>query len=505
MGSIDPKIARPVGVLESYSTSRHNLGFYRCVCQTARYNVSLPLDSSDFMSVIEQAVAQAILSHPVLQAGIIDENTRSPSWVYLPHLDLSQLIRWEYLDASTSSDRDAALQRVLEARHSTLWPDLHRRPGYEFIILAPKTTKISGLEALRVDIVFAVHHAYADGNSCLILHRTLHQALNNPLAVPSFDPLSHILTITTNTPLPPPQEALIDFKLSWPFFIKTLWTEFAPSFLKPTSPTSAWAGKPISLHPDNNTRLRLVSFPAPVAADILTHCRARTPTLTPLLHVLILHSLARRLPVEAIINHSLTSNTPISLRRLLPPGGKMGFDPDTSMGVILAGQDHRFPPSTVSQIRNVSQSPSDEVIFSLTASVSDELRHKVSTLPKDDITALMPWVKDYNAWFRQKLGRGRETTWEVSNVGAADFGRRTDGEEKEGEGWKVDRLVFSQSGAVAGPAFAASVAGVKAGELTVTFSWQEGIADEGLVEGVEEDLREWLTGFARTGRFGDAA
>ncbi|KAB5513210.1 alcohol acetyltransferase [Coniochaeta sp. 2T2.1] len=503
MGSMDPKIARPVGVLESYSTSRHNLGFYRCVCQTTRYNVPLILDNSDIVSVIEHAVAQAILYHPVLQAGIIDEDTASPTWVYLPYLDLSQLIRWERLDASTPSNRDAALQRVLEARHSTLWPDLHRRPGYEFIILGPKTTTDTTAEYQSIDIVFAVHHAYADGNSCLILHRTLHHALNNPSPIPSFDPLSHTLTIITHSPLPPPQEALIEFKLSWPFFLKTLWTELAPSFLKPAPPAPAWAGKPISLHPHNTSRIRLISFPSPLAADILANCRAKSATLTPLLHVLILHSLSRRLPDKAIANNrSLTSNTPISLRRLLPAGGKMGFDPDTSMGVILAGQDHRFLPSSISALRALT-SLSDNLIFSLTASVSAELKQKVSTLPKDDITALMPWVKDYNARFRQKLGKERGTTWEVSNVGAADFGRRTEGEEKDG--WAVDRLVFSQSGAVAGPALAVSVAGVKAGELTIALSWQEGIVEEELVEGVKEDLEGWLTAFARRGGFGEIA
>lgn len=456
------------------------------------------LRDQNLESVVEHAVAQTILSHPVLQVGIVGEDTTSPSFVYLPSLDLSNLIRWEQVDADTPSGRDAALQRVLEVRHSTLWPELHRQPGYQFIVLEPSLSERSSAAILTIDIVFAFHHGYGDGTSGVILQRTLLEALNSPGLVPSFNPSSHVLTIDSASPLPPPQDALINFKISWSFLIKTLWGEFAPSFLKPAPSEPAWAGKPISLRPDG-THLRLFSLPATTASDIVARCREKSTTLTPLLHVLVLHSLVKRLPESAVANHTLTCATPISLRRLLPPGGKLGFDRDSSMGVVLAGQDHRFSASTIRKIR--AGGAADEVlVWDLTASMAGELKRKVATLPNDDITALMAWVSDYNEWWRKKLGKERENTWELSNIGAADF---TPDDEKAI--WSVDRVIFSQSANVAGPAFSVSVAGVKGGELAVTLSWQESIVDEQLLDGVAGDLEQWLSNFARTGRFGFAA
>lgn len=484
---------------ESYSTSRHNLGFYRCVGLTGRFNVSRSLlrDHSDqsLKPVIELAVAQTILSHPVLQAGIACEDTTSPYFVYLPRLDLSKIIKWAQVDSDRPSDRDTTLRRVLEARHSALWPDLNQQPGYQFIVLGANR---SGTETLTIDIIFAFHHAYGDGPSGVILQRTLLQALNSPAAVPPFNPSTHMLTIDRPCPLPPPQDALINFKISWSFLIKTLWGEFGPSFLKPSPPEPAWAGQPISLSPES-TRLRLLSFPTLTASDIISRCREHSTTLTPLLHVLVLHSLAKRLPASAASNHTLTSSTPISLRRLLPPGGKQGFDPDKSMGVILAAYNHRFSSSTIQQIR--SGDASDEsFIWDLTSSFAKDLKRKTASLPDDDITALMSWISDYHAWWKKKLGKERESTWEVSNIGAADFTQ-----EDTKAGWSVDRVVFSQSGSVAGSAFSVSVAGVKGGELAVTLSWQESIVDDELLDGLAADLEKWFISFARSGRFEIAA
>jgi hypothetical protein len=169
------------------------------------------------------------------------------------------------------------------------------------------------------------------------------------------------------------------------------------------------------------------------------------------------------------------------------------------MGVILASQGHRFSSCTIRQIRTGGASD-ESLVWDQTSSLANELNRKVASLPNDDITALMAWISDYNAWWRKKLSKEREETWQLSNVGAADFTP-----EDEKAGWRVDRVIFSQSGHVAGSAFSVNVAGVKGGELALTLSWQESIIDDELLDGVVVDLREWLTSFAGTGRFGFAA
>lgn len=420
---------------------------------------------------IEHAVAQAILAHPILQVGIRDEHTKEPYFVHLPTLDLSQIVRW--VDIDPAADNDSILCRVLEDRHSNLWPDLAHRPGYEVILLAPKDSPSSGF---TLDMVFSWHHALGDGTSGTIFHQTLLQALNDPSPVPSFSPTTHTLTLTP-TPLLPSQESLFKFPLSWTFFLKTLWTEFAPSFLRPAVETP-WTGAPIT--PDHNTtHIRLLTIPAATLTSLLREVKSHSVTLTPLIHILVLRSLSLRLPPSAF-----TSSTPISLRRLLPPTGAV--NPRTAMGVYLAVQSHTFPSTTAQLLR--SDPTNHNQLWSLTTQLSTSLKQKVSSLPADDLVGLLPYITDPHKRWLGKVGQARETTWEVSNVGAVEM-------EAEG-GWRVDRMVFSQSGNVAGNAFGVNVAAVRGGELAVTLSWQEGIVQGEVMDGVRGDLEGWLTGLA---------
>lgn len=470
---------------ETFSTSRHSLGFYRSVGQTARYCVPVAaLQNKTLESVVEHAVAQAILAHPILQVGIKDEDTKEAYFVYLPTVDLSQIVRWENVGPET--DRDEVLCRILGDRHSTLWPDIAHRPGYEVVVLRRSPTASSKAEKdLTLDIIFAWHHALGDGTSGAIFHRTLLDALNKPSPLPPFSPSTHIITLT-RTPLVPPQESLIKFHISWTFFLKVLWSEFAPSFLcAPTEPI--WTGKPVT--PDHNTaRVRFITFPAATVSSLIAQTRKKSTTLTPLLHILVLHSLSRHIPEAA--GSGFTSTTPISLRRFIPVSGPV--NPETTMGVIICSDAHHFPSTTVDQLR---ANPSDESqIWSLASTLGTELKAKVASLPADDGVGMLPWVTDFHKRWLDRVGKQRETTWEVSNIGAVDMGAGGD--------WRVQRMVFSQSQSVAGSAIGVSAVAVRGGELAVTLTWQEGIVEEEVVDGVAGDLERWLTGLAEKGLFG---
>jgi hypothetical protein len=225
----------------------------------------------------------------------------------------------------------------------------------------------------------------------------------------------------------------------------------------------------------NVTHLRLLTLPAPALTTLLHEVKSHSVTLTPLLHVLVLRSLSLRLQ-----GAGFTSTTPISLRRLLPPIGEV--NPKAAMGVYLAVQNHTFPSSTTNLLR---ADPTDtDKIWSLTTALSTSLKTKVSSLPADDVVGLLSYVTDYHQRWLSKVGQARETTWEVSNVGAVEM----DGNG----GWTADRMVFSQSGNVAGNALGVNVAAVRGGELAVTLSWQEGIVREEVVECVRADLERWL-------------
>jgi hypothetical protein len=157
------------------------------------------------------------------------------------------------------------------------------------------------------------------------------------------------------------------------------------------------------------------------------------------------------------------------------------------MGNYLAVQDHVFPSTTAHLLR--SDPTNEALIWSQTTQLFTSLKQKVASLPADDAVALLPYITAHHKRLLGKIGQQRDMTWEVSNVGAVDM-------EVDGGGWKVDRMVFSQSANVAGNALGVNAAAVKDGELAITLTWQDGIVEEEVADGVKEDLERWLGGLA---------
>lgn len=439
--------------------------------------------------MLEVAVANLVLRLPRLRVVITGDETSRPYFASVPSLDLSYHLECVELPAELDFQaRDSHLLHVLEAQHNQLWPDVGTRPPWRVLVVYDPRPSQSE-DRLMLDIVLAIHHSLADGRSTAIFQASLLDELNKPsarlscledhvLRMPGKPHHGHIL---------PPQEELVKFTTSWRFIAGTLWNEFASGWLRKPATDLPWTGAPVRSDP-YQTRLRLVTIPAKAVSQLLANCRANGTTLTPLLHVLILTSLARRLPAETAT--WFQSCTPIDLRPFVQSGSHV-TDAADFFGVLVTSASHSFDSSRVSGLR---EQASGEIIWSLARTLRQELKERVETIPQDDMVSMLSWITDWRTFWLNKANKPRESTYEVSNIGSLR-GSPEDTANIMAETrsrWQILRSVMSQCAIVAGPALCASVSGVIGGPISIALSWQDGIIESGLVEGVAHDLQLWM-------------
>ncbi|RYP72354.1 hypothetical protein DL769_004463 [Monosporascus sp. CRB-8-3] len=459
---------------------------------------------------IENALATVMMQHGILRVGIADEDTREPVFTYLRTIDLRQMIEWKKIPASGPEAYMRGLLRSTEAQHNRLWEDLPRRPGWKLIV--HQSIQPDDAENLKLDISFAFHHAYADGQSAFIFHRDLLRALNRG-GLPPAELQDHVLRLTERPRLPPGAEELVPFSISWPYLLKLIWAEIiwkelVPSWLKPTpSPdTAPWVGNPINPEP-HKANLRLVRVPQTALASLLAACREHGITLTPLLQALVLASLASRLPPD--VAPAFQFMTAISLRRFAKESAGL-FDRANGLHSLVTAHTHRVGAPAVSVLRachgTAGRTPTpqdaESPIWDTAAEIGAGLREKVDSLPRDDVAGLTAWVSDWRKRWVGRFGGRREVAWECSNAGSLGARDAGDGDTPGAGGWRIDRSVFSQGAAPVGAAFALNVAGVEGRGLWMTVSWQETAVETELMEGLVGDLQGWIDSFGSAGRFG---
>lgn len=466
---------------EIYSSSRHSVGFYKCVVNTCRYVVPISrLRGQHPRRALEVAIAHVVLGLPSLGIGIAGEETPNPHFVALPSIHLDNHV--EYVEGP-DQHRDAALLRILEKQHDQAWPAIASRPPWRATVIsyprsATGSDSINALVAL--DVVFAVHHSIADGRSTAAFHARLLSELSR-MAESPMQLSGHVISLPKNPQLVPPLEEVVRLTQSWSFLLHTLWREFAPAWLQKT-PATTWTGGPITREPCQ-TNLRLVVLPANMARKVLAACREHHTTLTPLLHALTLASLIKHVPAE--VAGAFSSSTPIDLRPFMehdqpsqdPPGA-------LQFGVLVTTQNHRFEAPVLQDLRR--NEGVENSLWKIAGELRSEMKRRLEGLPWDDIISMLGWVSDWRKFWLTKLGKQRETTWEVSNIGSMA------GSSEDANGWRIERSIMSQGATVSGAAIGVNVAGISRGDICITLSWQEGIVDGGIIDSLAADLQNWL-------------
>ncbi|KAE9368849.1 hypothetical protein N431DRAFT_470533 [Stipitochalara longipes BDJ] len=457
-------VLRPVGLMEQFSTVRHDLGLYRCVQNTARY--SIDRSTNDLIDTLENALIKVISRHPPLCCGIINDDKDDPAFIRLESIDISKCIDHRILDSSTPEEYEQGLTEILEHQHRQLWSNIHCQPLWKLIIVQSKALSS---EKTVFDAIFAWHHAIADGLSGMVFHRSLQEALNGPAIIAMAD---HTIKISDTISLFPPQEEMIKFKISWSFLLAAVWHTMRPKWLFPDS-SPPWTAANVPTNTENfEPHIKLISIPSEDVASILSACREQKTTLTGLFQALIVSSLAIRVPNAT----SFTSSTPFSPRSI------SGISSTSDIAVQVCSHSSKHTPDVIAAIRASSDSAqATHQIWTVARSFRNSLAADMAQMPRDNVVGLLQYAGSIHNMFLSKLGKRRDDTFQVSNIGTFK------NDIREGE-WRIERMFFTQCG-MAGSAFYFNATSVVDGPLSISVTWMEGDIEEQLIGNIVADVR----------------
>ncbi|EWG36833.1 hypothetical protein FVEG_00699 [Fusarium verticillioides 7600] len=490
----EPNVIRPMSNLELYHSALHTL---RHSCGTAvvcRYGLPSHLVGGSVESIrnaFHRAMAHTVAEHPMLQVGILNENSAVPSWIQLETVDLGLHISWQEIKAS--DDYEGSLKHEIRNQLDTWFTDVETKPGWRASVLWPE----GSIQSL--DVIFCWNHTNFDGVGGKILHQTLLRNLNDPKTDHELNFDGGVLHLSSTADrFPPPPEELIKIPVSWGFALATIWKELRPPFLVSNDPTQAnWA--PVRQEP-YQTEFRTFSIEDATLKKVLSKCRANRTTITGLLHALPLLSLALQLD-EGKKHHkqeakSMFAISALDTRRFIPANSEAypWHVPSTTMDNQMTLVNHLFGEDLVTEIRSKAKGiPSqshamtqlENFVWVAAVQAREDIQSKLDKGMENDPSGLMNFIKDWRVQKKQQLKKPRVGAWGVSNLGILDG-------VIEGSGWKIERAVFQLSCELTSPVFHISSISVKGKEMCVDVSWQQGIIDAEIGDTLASDMEAWI-------------
>ncbi|KAG9494883.1 hypothetical protein J7337_013112 [Fusarium musae] len=465
-----------LGVLGRYYSARHTLGQYRSACVTATYNISLPNDSSlsELDNALEYAIQATIRLHAGLQYGVSGEKEAGvPLFGQIRTFnrqDVLKVIDSQDVngnDGKGGGTTDDPLSKLLESGHSALW--VENKPAWKAVVVKHTSNRRSGL-SLRLDIAFFAHHTIADGLSDVAFHASLMRNLRLDTPIPAKWPLE-----LNEVQDPPPTIEESVGCLSCNCTICT-----TPD----KSDEPVWGGGPISAAPTVNyeSRVRIVTVPAAPFSSLLRKCKHANVTVTGLLHAIICTSL----------NHSINEDVP-GFRAVTPFSARRHTGAsDAEIVNHISYLTSYVSRGDLQKFRDChSGSDTEEQhIIDLARGFSNEVVAKVKEFPHGSMATKLSQFQDVLQECQNQGGTDRRYTYELSNLGSVSSIC-----PPEGSGIKLDRLVFTQCGFVAGPALGFNSVSTRGGDFTISITWQKGTVAESVVENVVQELETRLTTF----------
>ncbi|KAF5553200.1 hypothetical protein FNAPI_6805 [Fusarium napiforme] len=465
-----------LGVLGRYYSARHTLGQYRSACVTATYNISLPNDSLlyELDNALENTLQATIRQHSGLRYGISDAKEADvPLFRQICTFDREDVLK--VIDSQDAKGHDEVagdmiddvLSRVLESRHSALW--IRNKPAWKVVVVKHTNNYKSG-PSLRLDIYFFAHHAIADGLSGVAFHASLMRNLKLGIPVPARWPLE----LNEVQDPPPAIEESVDC-LSCNCTICT-----TPD----KSDEPAWAGGSVSAAPTvgYESRVRLVTVPAAPFSSLLRKCKQANVKVTGLLHAIICASLSIAIKEDV---PGFRAVTPFSARRHTGASDAEIVNHISYLTSYVSRED-------LQKFRDCHRGSDTEEqhIIDLARRFSNEVATKAKEFPHGSMATKLSHIQDVLLECQSQGGTERRYTYELSNLGSVSSIL-----PPEDRGIKLDRLVFTQCGFVAGPALGFNCASTRGGDFAISITWQRGIVEEYVVEDVARDLKTRLGTF----------
>ncbi|RFU77964.1 alcohol acetyltransferase [Trichoderma arundinaceum] len=458
---------RPLGKLEQVSASCHHLGFFNNVGLSAHYELlsSSSLAVSDLRNLVYAAVGDVVSRHRILFAIPVDEDTPNTYFASLPSVDLNRSIKFLTRSQpfnSLSGGEDKELDAILEDQHNTNFKaDYGTVPFWRLIILRNAEANM-GFTAS-----FIYHHAIGDGVSGLLFHNAFLNALESASLSSSSSPQSREIIV-------PDEHAKVLPALG----------ELHPLPINPKSPIHSaanlneWTGNYIQ-YPCKSRWISL-HLSTETSKSFFHKCKQNELSVTSVLSSIIAMALFDILPPTT---EALTCIIPVNLRPWLQLPGKVA---NTAIGTYFDATRVQFTrPSQSPQ----APSPTDD-IWAGAQQASRGMRHYLDDVsPSGEpytAVSVLEAIPDVSAIFSSTIGNPRDAAFEVTNVGLFSSALET----KHAPLWQVGKVLLSRSSLVSGAAITVSAATGGDGSMTVGFSWQEGVLEDGLVQKLNQRVRQ---------------
>ncbi|KAF5374355.1 hypothetical protein D9758_004733 [Tetrapyrgos nigripes] len=446
---------RSPGLLESYHLVSHGLGMDSCVLSAAKYVHPDP----DIFSLCQQLLFPALHSiipqHPILCVRASDARVSPIHFIRMDTIDLSKIVR--YLDQSSQH-----LEEVIESELTKPFDTTRDVPLWRLTVLNDNT------------IIFAFHHGIGDGMSGLAFHRTLLRTLRAQNQKP--DSFIQKVFVPKDITLVGASDQLTDVSSSWSQVIRAVLDLFIPSPW--TSAAKSWTGNDVPVQiPPLQAHARIIQVAARDAQRLLDVCRAHEATITSALHSLMISSLSNILQnssyLPLVTNKStLFSGIPVSLR----------FQTGVSKDAICNHLSMIFVTSPIQP----------QFSWSEASALATTLRTKSRTC-KSEVGLLRFLFGNYAGFLKGNLGKKRQTTLELSNIGRFELDDHEDDNEKRGPSWEIQDLVFAHCNVTMGAAIKLNVASAPSGNMAICVTWGDCTVDSQLVDMFIERLKHQIS------------
>lgn len=411
---------------------------------------------------------------------ILDGNTESPTIATPKTLDLDAHL--ELREAEDDIPEHECIEKLMAQIGDVQFSSLHTTPPWKVVLMPLKSGEASGQSRLLV--LYSNYHSHGDGRSGLAFHNSFHAGLVKYVGQASkdFESIESICKAPT-IPLLLPIEEGGKLTLSWPYLLSPLLGTYLPtpiaSFLgiRPSwlaHEAGIWRGKQTTFDPaDHTTGLLLLTIEATAISKVLQQCRAKKTTFTGLLEHLIVRSLVAP-DGGAITTDAFNTGIAIDMRHLFGDRYSSG-----SMLNCVTGYSELVVLDRSQETTNWTTDPSSN-FWEAARKTSAGLKTASSTLHNQPI-GLLQYLKGFRAWTTGKIGKERETSFEISNLGAFSPASQTKDAVPD---ITIEKLVFSQPAEASGSLLNFNPVSLKGGPLAMTVTWQRGVL--GLAGGSDE-------------------
>jgi hypothetical protein len=394
---------------------------------------------------ILRALRQMVLAHPALCVQLAGSHDKKPYFVRLPVVDVSDVLEY-------SEDLSKTVEEVLAAELIKPFPRSTTKPLWRVIVRSDNT------------VIFVWHHSIADGGCTHSFHAAFLSALNKkPGEIQKEESESNIVTVPAQITMAPTIEDRTSISVSFKTTCLTLYEAFTPASWQRLH--KAWTGNPVVPKPSLDVHVRMRKIEPDAARKLVALCRENNCTITSFIHTLAVCVLSKLVTSQDKIAHKykiFSTVVPISLRR---------FTGTSALDMCDQVTAYHAHPRIMRNIENYP--PTKETFPWNTATEFGASLHKSFAKAREVIGTIGFIYKLGIAkkFFLDKLGKKREGTLVLSNVGVMPKDDLGETQRDNGELWEVDNVGFGQNDGVFGSAMKINMAGSPSGAINIAYTW----------------------------------